>query len=168
MLPKMYLQGTLFNGEICRRKPLSWTTCQVCKKAFVCSKENLIPELSGQEIILFDFLFFISIMNNYINIMKEKRLIELLIKKVESTYECDVHSLGLNENERNELLELISFYKEKINIENLFKYPTEWNWTGFDYDRGYKDAESKFSKIIKNKDEEIKKLTKKPIETKSN
>lgn len=90
--------------------------------------------------------------------MKQDRLIELLIKEVEATYDSEGCSFGLNKEESSELLELISFYKERINKEDISKYPSEWNWTGFDYNKGYKDAETKYLKVIKNKDEEIKKL----------
>jgi hypothetical protein len=98
--------------------------------------------------------------------MKQDRLIELLIKEVEATHDSEGCSFGLNKEEGSELLELIRFYKERINIKidnPSFNYPNEWNWAGFDYDRGYKDAETKFLKILKNKDEEIKKLTIKPV-----
>lgn len=53
--------------------------------------------------------------------------------------------------------EVISFYKERVKNKNN----GEWNWAAFDYNKGYKDAENKYLKIIKQKEEEIKKLEEK-------
>jgi hypothetical protein len=79
---------------------------------------------------------------------KQNRLIELLLKKI-TLYDID---------DDKELLGLISFYKERVNVESRVNYSNLWNWTGFDYNKGYEDAKSKYLKVIKNKDEEIKQL----------
>jgi hypothetical protein len=91
--------------------------------------------------------------------IKQDRLIELLIKEIEAVYRSEVCTFGLTESEDKELSDLVSFYQNRINVEEKKRYPSEWNWAGFDYNKGYEDAEDKYLKIIKNKNEEIKKLT---------